>query len=226
MAADSKITGKRIASLFLAAFITMFLFLFVPAWTLDYWQAWAYIGVIFVPAIFILAYFLKKDPEFLERRMRFQEKEKAQKRIINYSLIVFVIGFLLPGLDRHFGWSSIPKEAVIAADIIVFLSYILIFLAFRENRFAARTIGVDKGQTVISSGPYAIVRHPMYVGSILLYTFTPIALGSLYALPIFLLMPLFLVYRILNEEEVLKRELPGYEEYCHKTKYRLIPFVW
>ena len=211
---------------YLAALAVLMLVFFVPAGTLDYWQAWAYIAVVMVPATFVILYFMVTDPEFMMRRMKYREKEKQQKSVIGVSWIIFVIGFILPGLDRRLGWSNVPTEFVIAADALVLISYLFVFWVFRENRYAARTIEVEKGQKVISTGPYSVIRHPMYVGTLLMYLSTPIALGSYWALPPFLLMIPVIAYRILNEEEVLLRELPGYKEYCQKTRYRLIPFVW
>ena len=226
MEAGKKITGKKIFLIFVAALAVLCIMFFVPAGTFDYWQAWLYMVVIFVPASVILVYFLKNDPEFLERRMKYKEKEAKQKSVVRVALIIFIIGFLLPGLDHRFGWSDVPSEIVIAADALVFLGYMMCFLVFKENSYAGRTIEVVKGQKVISTGPYAIIRHPMYFGTIIMYIATPIALGSYWALPPFLFMLPVLVYRILNEEEVLRRDLPGYTEYCKKTRYRLLPFIW
>jgi len=226
MDSGRKMTGKKIFLIFVAALAVLILMFFVPAGTFDYWEAWLYLVVVFVPASIILLYFLKNDPQFLERRMKYREKEARQKSIIRVALIIFIIGFLLPGLDRRYGWSDIPSEIVIAADALVFLGYMACFLVFKENSYAGRTIEVVKGQKVISTGPYAIIRHPMYFGAIVMYLATPIALGSYWALPPFVLMLPVFVYRILNEEEVLRRGLPGYKEYCKKTRYRLLPFVW
>lgn len=216
----------RFLFLFIAAAIVIALFLFVPAGTLDYWQGWAYMAVVLIPAAIVITYFMINDPAFLERRLRTRGKEAQQNLIIKLALPVFIIGFLLPGLDHRFGWSSVPTELVLAADALVFLSYMFIFLVFKENSWAGRTVQVEKGQKVVTTGPYAIMRHPMYFGSIIMYTASPIALGSYWALPPFLLMISVFIYRILNEEEVLRRELPGYTEYCKKTRYRLVPYVW
>lgn len=206
--------------------IVLGLMFFVPAGTINYWQGWAYILVLTAPMIFVLLYFLKKDPEFLERRMRMKEKETKQQLIIKISGGIFLIGFLIPGFDRYFGWSQIPDGISFIAMIVVFLGYAMVFLTFKENSYAGRTIEVEKGQYVISTGPYSIVRHPMYVGTSAMFLATPIALGSYVAFPIFLLWIPLIIMRILNEEEVLKHELKGYEEYCNKTKYRLVPFIW
>jgi protein-S-isoprenylcysteine O-methyltransferase Ste14 len=200
--------------------------LFIPAGSLHYWQAWVWLGVLFVPLIFVVNYFLKRDPKFLERRMRLREKEAPQKKIQLISGTLFFLGFLIPGLDYRFGWSSVPVPLVLAADVMVFLGYLFIFLVFRENSYASRIVEVEAGQRVITSGPYALVRHPMYLGFTVMFLATPPALGSLWALPVFLLLPVFLAFRIRNEEEVLARDLPGYAEYRQKVRYRLIPLVW
>jgi protein-S-isoprenylcysteine O-methyltransferase Ste14 len=223
---DSGEIHKRALLRYVAALAVICIVLFVPAGTLDYWQAWAYIAVIFVPATCVILYFLKKDPKFMERRMQAKEKEAKQRLIIKVSAVIFAIGFLLPGLDRRFGWSDVPTNYVIAADALVFLGYMFVFWVFRVNSYASRTVQVEKGQKVISTGPYAVIRHPMYVGMLLLYVATPIALGSYVALPLFLLMIPVIVLRILNEEEVLRRGLAGYSQYCKKTRYRLLPYIW
>jgi len=212
--------------LFVAAIIVIGAMFFVPAGTLDYWQAWLYLAVLFVPVTFVGVYFLVNDPAFLERRFRTREKEARQQTIIKISLVIFLFGFLLPGLDRRYGWSQVPFEVVLIANLAILVGYAIVFLAFRENSYAARTIEVEKGQKVISTGPYSIVRHPMYVGVLLTYIVTPIALGSYWALPPFLLMIPVIVLRILNEEEVLRRDLQGYAEYCRKTRHRMLPYVW
>jgi protein-S-isoprenylcysteine O-methyltransferase Ste14 len=217
---------KKAVLLYAAALLVIGLALFLPAGTLDYWQAWVYIAIVFVPVIFVGLYFLKNDPEFLERRFKTREKEAKQKLIQKAGIPIFIIGFLLPGLDRRFGWSNVPFEFIVVADVLVFLGYLLIFLVFRENSYAGRTVRVEKGQKVISTGPYSVIRHPMYIGVLFMYLATPIALGSYVAVLPFLLIIPMLVFRILNEEEVLRRELPGYKEYCKKVRYRLIPYIW
>ena len=223
---DTAAIKKKAVLFFTVALIGFGLLLFLPAGTLDYWQAWLYIVTLFTPVLFVVSYFLKNDPAFLERRMRMREKEVKQQLIMRLATIIFLIAFLIPGLDHRFGWSNVPFEFVIAADLIVFLSYLFIFFVFKENSYAGRTIEVETGQRVISTGPYSVIRHPMYLGVMFMYGITPIALGSYLALPVFLLIVPLLILRILNEEEVLRRDLPGYGEYCKKVRYRLIPFVW
>jgi protein-S-isoprenylcysteine O-methyltransferase Ste14 len=217
---------KQVILRFIMAPIIMGLMLFLPAGSLYYWQAWIYCAVLFIPVFFVVLYFFKYDPELLERRMRMWEKEEKQKTIQIVGIIIFFSGFIMCGLDYRYHWSNVPVYLVIAANAIIFSGYIFVFLVLRENSYASRIIEVEKGQKVITTGPYAIVRHPMYLGVLVMYLFTPLALGSYWAIIFFLpLLPL-LVSRLLNEEKKLLRELPGYKEYCQKTKYRLIPFIY
>lgn len=204
----------------------MGLMLFLPAGSIMYWQAWIYCSVIFVPMAFIIFYLFNQDPELLERRMRLREKEEKQKTIIKVAYIFFFIGFVIPGLDHRYHWSNVPVLLVITANAIVLSGYLLCFLVFQENSYASRIIEVEKGQNVITTGPYAIVRHPMYLGVLLMFLFTPLALGSYLALIFFLPLIPLIVLRLLNEEKVLLRELRGYKKYCQKTRYHLVPFIW
>lgn len=217
---------NAIAVRFLGALAVVGLLLFLPAGTLDYWEAWVYCGILFIPMLAILRYILKHDPAILERRMRMREKEAPQRRIVAGGTILFFAAILIPGLDHRFGWSFLPLPVVLAADAIVFLGYLLFFLVLRENSYASRVVEVEQGQKVISTGPYAIVRHPMYLAITLMFLATPVALGSIWALIPFLFIPAVLVFRILNEEKVLLRDLPGYGEYRQKVRYRMIPRVW
>jgi len=199
---------------------------FLPAGTLDYWQAWAYMGVVLIPMLFVLVYLLRRDPELLARRLQMRERERTQKGIIGLSMIFLLAAFVLPGLDRRWGWSVMPWWVAVAADLLVLLGYAMIFRVFRENAYTSRTVQVEQGQQVISTGPYAIVRHPMYVGVVVFYLASPIALGSWWAfIPAAVILPI-LVVRILNEEQILERDLPGYKEYKLKTRYRLLPGIW
>jgi len=200
--------------------------LFIPAGTLNYWEAWVYLAVLFLPMGFVLSYLLKNSPDLLERRMKLREEKGPQKLIVSASAFVIVLAFILPGFDQRYGWSQVPAWLVIAADGCVLLGYALIIWVFRTNRFASRVIEVAENQPVISSGPYALVRHPMYVGTILMYALSPLALGSYWAvLPGLLIIPT-LVARILNEEQSLVDDLMGYREYMQRVRYRLFPGIW
>jgi protein-S-isoprenylcysteine O-methyltransferase Ste14 len=201
--------------------------LFIPAGTFRYWQAWLWLGVLIIPLLAVGTYLFLKDPALLERRMHTRETEKPQTLMIRLSLIWFLVAFLIPGLDRRFHWSRVPPEIVWASALLVFIGYLMIVMVLRENSYASRVVEVTAGQKVIDTGPYAVVRHPMYLGALVLYAFSPLALGSYWAvLPIWMIIPIITILRIPNEEEVLKRELPGYEEYMQKVKYRLVPGIW
>ena len=217
---------RLVLSRYLMAFIVLAAMFFIPAGTLAYWEAWLYLAILFIPMFFVGLWLLKNDPELLERRMRFREKETTQKRVINFSLIWFLLAFVLPGFDYRFGWSNVPVWVVLAAALLVLLGYFMVFWVFRENSYASRVIEVAQGQKVIDTGPYALVRHPMYAGSIILYVFSPLALGSWWAMiPALPIIPVLIV-RLLNEEEILLRDLPGYAAYRQKVRYRLLPGVW
>ncbi len=221
----ARLTGSVLAR-FIAGLIVVALLLFVPAGSIRYWEGWLYLGVLFIPIAFVALYLVKHDPELLERRMKTRERESEQRTIIALSTFIIIVGLVVPGLDYRFGWSDLPVAVVLAADGVVLLGYLIFFLTIRENRYAARVVEVDAGQKVIDTGPYAVVRHPMYLGTILMFLATPLALGSFWALFVFLPVPALIILRIRNEEEVLVRELPGYAEYRQKTRYRLVPGVW
>lgn len=217
---------KVVLSRFLMAIFALGVLFFLPAWTFVYWQAWVYLVLLSGFMFSVLRYLLKNDPDLLARRMKFKEKEAEQKLIVKLSFIPFLLAFVIPGLDVRFGWSNLSWGVVIAADILAFFGYIIVILVFRENRYASRVVEVEEEQTVIQSGPYARVRHPMYVGVLLLYIFSPLALGSWWAvLPALITIPV-IVARILNEEKVLVRDLKGYPEYMQKVRWRLIPGIW
>jgi protein-S-isoprenylcysteine O-methyltransferase Ste14 len=218
--------NKIVVSRFLMAFFCLAAMFFLPALTFNYWQAWVYLVVLFGPMLFVLFYLLKNTPDLIARRMRMGEKETEQKLIIKLAIIPFMLAFILPGFDVRLGWSNVPAGVVIIADLLVLIGYGMVFFVFRENRYASRIVEVEQEQTVISSGPYVLVRHPMYTGIVLFYVFSPLALGSYWAMiPAIFIIPV-LVARILNEESVLAKELKGYQEYMQKTVYRLIPGIW
>ena len=206
--------------------VAVCLLLFLPAGSFQYWQAWIYSMAILIPLLTTLLYLAKYDPALLKRRMRTIEKEDKQKKIIRLFRLPYILGYLIPGLDYRFHWSEVPLALVVISNIIVLLGYFWVFLVFRENTYTSRIVEVEKGQTVITTGPYSFIRHPMYLGTSVMFVFTPLALGSWWALPIFMFLPVVLIIRMLDEERLLKKELPGYKEYCLKTRYRLIPYIW
>jgi protein-S-isoprenylcysteine O-methyltransferase Ste14 len=223
---DLTLSKKRIYSRLLLFPVAIVVLLLIPAGSFLYWQAWIYFSVIFFPMLFVLRYLIKRDPELLERRLRSKEKVKEQKIILNLFSLLFLIGFLIPGLDYRFGWSHVSVPVVIIANGLVFTGYMIFFSTMKANSYASRIIEVEEKQTVISSGPYAVIRHPMYAGWLLMIIATPVALGSYWALSVFIIVTIPLLGRIVNEEKILLTELPGYDGYCREIKYRLIPFVW
>ena len=229
MTADSvskKDITRRAYLMFVMAVVGLAAVFFLPAGTLGYWHGWVYMGILLIPMVFVLRYLLRNSPHLLVRRMQMRERELTQKRVVRFSAIYFLAAFALPGFDYRWGWSTMPVWVVLLADLAVLAGYGVIIRVFVENRYASRTVEVATGQQVISTGPYAVVRHPMYVGVLLMYLASPMALGSWWALlPAALIVPI-LVVRIVNEEQVLERDLEGYREYKHKTKYRLLPGIW
>jgi protein-S-isoprenylcysteine O-methyltransferase Ste14 len=207
-------------------FVIVALMLFVPAGSLRYWQAWVFIAVVFIPTTFSSFYFLKRDPALVARRLQSKEPVVAQKQIIKWATVIFLVGFLIPGLDFRFGWSHVSLWLTLCSQSIVLVGYLVTFWVFNTNSFASRIVQVEKEQKVISTGPYSFVRHPMYSGAVLMIIFTPLALGSYWALPLFLLLVPIIVFRLLNEEKILRQELDGYSDYCLHTRFRLIPLLW
>jgi protein-S-isoprenylcysteine O-methyltransferase Ste14 len=194
--------------------------------SLDWWQAWVWCAVVLVPMTIFTLWKARTDPDFIERRLRMREKEQAQQRVGAIGFPFYMAALALPGFDHRYGWSDVPTAAAIAALALSLAGVLLVLRVFGENRWAGRTVQAWEGQQVVSTGPYAIVRHPMYTGSLVLWLATPIALGSWWAvLPALASIPL-LVMRIRNEEDVLRRELNGYEEYLRQVRYRLLPLVW
>ena len=210
-------------------FLAMAALLFGVPWTFDYWQAWVFLAVYFSASILIILYLLTRDRQLLERRMRggpLAEKETTQKIIMLFASIGFVALLVVPALDRRFGWSQVPTGIVIAGDALIALGWFAIYRVFRENSFTSATIELAQDQRVISTGPYALVRHPMYTGALAMLVGIPIALGSWWGLAAFGVMMFALIWRIFDEESFLVRNLTGYAAYKGKVRYRLIPYLW
>jgi protein-S-isoprenylcysteine O-methyltransferase Ste14 len=203
--------------------------LFVPAWTLKFWQAWLYLLVFTVSAALITAYLWVKDSKLLERRVKAgpgAENESRQKFIQTLAALAFAALLVLPSLDHRFSWSKVPFLGVMAGDLLVASGFYIIFVVFKENTFASATVEMAPQQKVISTGPYAIVRHPMYSGALVMLFGTPLALGSWWGLLPFAAITYIIRWRLLQEEKFLTQNLPGYGDYCHKVKHRLARSIW
>jgi protein-S-isoprenylcysteine O-methyltransferase Ste14 len=205
--------------------------LFIPAGSLRFWRGWTFLATLFIPAVLSFLYFYRHDRQLVERRLRTHEKIAEQKRLIRLSKPFFFAAFLLPGLDFRLGWSralmgAMPPWLSLVFQGLALGGFLLLVWVMRVNRFASRTIQVEPGQRVVSTGPYRMVRHPLYSGSLVILLSTPLALGSYLAWPVFALLIPFYVFRLIDEEKLLRQELPGYPEYCLRTPFRLVPFVW
>ena len=202
------------------------LLIILPAGTLAYTYGWLLVGLLFGPMLIAGLVMLVKSPEFLKKRLDGKEKQDTQKGVVALSGLMFIAGFVVAGLDFRFGWSMMPSWVVVTASALFLIAYVLYAEVMRENAYLSRTVKVEEGQTVVDTGLYGIVRHPMYAVTILLFLMIPLVLGSWYALIIFAFYPAIIIVRLKDEEDLLTRELPGYAEYKQKVKYRIIPFVW
>lgn len=211
---------------FVCGLLLVGLLIFLPAGTLHYDKGWLLMGLLFVPMLIAGFVMLFKSPNFLAKRLDAKEKQATQKGVLALSGLMFIAGFVIAGLDYRFGWSKMPLGVTIASSVLFLLAYALYAEVMRENAYLSRTIKVEKGQTVVDTGLYGIVRHPMYMATILLFLMMPVVLGSWYALIAFAFYPAIIVIRLKDEEDLLTRELPGYAEYKQKVKYRIIPFIW
>ena len=200
--------------------------IFLPAGTLSFLGGWLLMAILFIPMFCAGIVMMIKSPSLLASRLEAKEKEREQSIVVKLSGLMFIIGFVLAGLDFRFGWIKLPLAVNIAASIVFIIAYLLYAEVLRENVYLSRTVKVVEGQKVISTGLYGIVRHPMYFATILLFMSMPLVLGSLVSFAIFLAYPFIIAARIKNEEEVLSRELEGYDEYKKKVKFRMIPFIW
>ena len=199
---------------------------FLPAGTLSYPLGWLFMGLLFIPMLIAGFVMLSKAPDLLARRLDAKEKQADQKAVVAVSGLMFIGGFLVAGLDYRFGWSQMPLAVTVVDSVLFLVAYGLYGEVLRENAYLSRTIKVEAGQRVIDTGLYGVVRHPMYAATILLFMMMPLVLGSWYAAIIFLIYPVLIVLRLKGEEKLLTKELPGYEDYQKKVKYRLLPFVW
>jgi len=211
---------------YLLGVILVGILIFVPANTLNYSNGWLFMGLLFIPMFIAGIIMMIKSPELLKSRLNAKEQEKAQKEVVELSGLMFIVGFVLAGLNFRFNWFEMPNIIVIIASIIFLISYILYAEVLRENTYLSRTIEVQKEQKVIETGLYKIVRHPMYTITIFLFLSMPLILGSVISFIIFLIYPLIIIKRINNEEKVLESNLKGYKEYKKKVKYKMIPFIW
>ena len=219
---------KTLASL-AALILVVGAIIFAAAGTTDYWQAWLFLACYFAASLVVSFWLARNDTALLERRMRggpFAEGERSQKIIMAITSLGFVALLVVPGLDRRFGWSSMPGSVAILGDLLLLLGWLGILAVFRANSYAAATIQVTSGQTVISTGPYALVRHPMYAAALLMLLGIPIALGSWWGALVLLALIPALGWRLIDEERLLLRDLDGYAEYRRKVRWRLIPYIW
>ena len=212
---------KFTAGVFLIAVL-----LFLPAGTVDYPGGWLLMGILFIPMFLAGLVMMAVNPGLLRSRLNAKEKEREQDLVVKLSGLMFLVGFILAGLDFRFGWSNLPFAVNCVGAALFLLAYVLYAEVLRENTWLSRTIEVQEGQAVVSTGLYGIVRHPMYAVTLLLFLSMPIVLGSVPAFLVFLIYPFIIAKRIKNEEKVLSRDLPGYPEYLQKVRWRLIPYIW
>jgi protein-S-isoprenylcysteine O-methyltransferase Ste14 len=228
MSAMSKLIISTLKNFVLGAAVLGAL-LFIPAWTLNYWQAWVFIVVFMLSVSVVGLYLALKDPALLERRQNFgpaAEQNAAQKIIISIAIIADLALLVFAALDHRFGWSPVPAFISLLGDLLVALGLLIDLIVFKENSYGASTVQAMQGQTVVSTGPYALVRHPMYTGVLIMIAGVPIALGSWWGLAILVLTAPILAWRILDEEKLLSSELPGYRDYTQRVRYRLVPYLW
>ena len=200
--------------------------LFIPANSFNYWNGWLFMSLLFIPMFMAGIVLMIKNPELLKKRLDVKEKESEQKVVILYSSIMFILGFIIAGLNYRYSWTMLPNIVVIISSALFIIAYILYAEVLRENTYLSRVIEVQENQKVIDSGLYGIVRHPMYAITILLFLTMPLVLGSVFSFIIFMIYPFIIIKRIKNEEEVLERNLKGYKEYKMKVKYKIIPFIF
>ena len=211
---------------FICGVLAVGLLVFLPAGTLNYPGGWLFCGLLFIPMLILGIVLYMKAPELLKKRLASKEKEKTQKGVVAFSGLAFILSFVLSGLDFRFGWSEVPTWLIILASAVFLISYGLYAEVMRENAYLSRNIEVQEGQKLVDTGLYGIVRHPMYMATLVLFLSIPLVLGSLISLVLFLMYPAIIISRLKDEEKLLEAELEGYAEYKKRVKYRLIPFIW
>ena len=222
---DKKLFMRAITK-FILGFVLIALLLFIPSGTLNYWNAWLFICILFVPMFIVGIILMIKNPNLLRKRLNAKEKESEQEMLLLLGGVMFICGFIVSGLNYMLNWIILPKRIVFIATLIFISTYILYGEVLRENMYLSRIIEIQEDQKVIDTGLYSIVRHPMYSSTILLFLSIPLILGSLLSFLIFMLYPIIIANRIKNEEQVLEQGLKGYSEYKKKVKYKVVPFIW
>ena len=222
---DKKLFFQALSK-FLIGLVIICMLLFIPAGTLDYPNGWLFIALLFIPMFFAGIIMLFKSPGLLRKRLNAKESEDEQKTVILVSGIMFLLAFILAGLNFRFGWFHLPSIVIIMASIVFLLAYIMYAEVLRENEYLSRTVEVSENQKVVDTGLYGLVRHPMYTSTIFLFLSMPLVLDSIFSFIVMLVYPIIIIFRIRNEEKVLENELVGYKEYKEKIKYKLIPYLW
>ena len=222
---DTKLFLQALSK-FIIGLVIICILLFIPAGTINYPNGWLFIALLFIPMFFAGIIMLFKSPDLLRRRLNAKEEEDEQKTVILLSGIIFLLAFILAGLNFRFGWFKLPTIVIIIASVIFLLAYIMYAEVLRENEYLSRTVEVSEDQKVVDSGLYGIVRHPMYTSTIFLFLSMPLVLDSIFSFIVMLVYPIIIIFRIRNEEKVLENELIGYKEYKEKVKYKLIPYLW
>jgi len=223
---DKKRLLQKALVRFLSGVAAIGLILFLAAGTFRWWNAWAFLAVLFLPMAAFGIHLLNREPELLAKRLDMKETEKKQKTMMTLAIPLFAAGYLLPGIDFRFGWSAVPLAVVIFSFVFVALGYGLFVYVLQTNAYASRTVAIQEHQKLIDFGPYRVVRHPMYTASVLIFVLSPLALGSWFGFAIMLFYPVLLKTRIQNEEDVLQAGLNGYAAYQKRVKWRLIPYIW
>lgn len=224
-----KALNRRAFEGLLQLIVALIALIFLPAWTIHYWQAWVFLAVFSISVLAITLYLMENDPKLLEKRVNAgsaAEKQARQKIIQLIASMAFILVITFPAIDHRFGWSTVPTPVVILGDVLVALGLLFVFLVFKENTYTSAVIEVDTEQKVISTGPYAIVRHPMYISALFMLVGVPLALGSFWGLLAIIPITITIVWRLFEEEVFLAKNLPGYAEYRSKVKYRLLPHIW